>query len=257
MQTIGERLLEARQRRGVSIREAAEATKVRGDYLTAMESNQFDTIPLADVYKRGFLKIYAKFLRLDCDRLVHEYNGLLAARIPHGSKIRRATDLIEGGSPRPIEPRETDSSDEFASGAIELAERPDNRRKLILTLGLSSLTIIVIAAIAIRGCSGPAPAQQQAQQQQAAAPVSAEGEVTLTCRAEQAVPVRLVRLSDESPVFEKTLKPGESAVVKGTGKYELYANPLDKIHFSVNGGPALSFKPGFTKGPLEIPAKSK
>ena len=33
MQTIGERLEEARKKRGLSLREAAEATKIRGDYL--------------------------------------------------------------------------------------------------------------------------------------------------------------------------------------------------------------------------------
>ena len=33
MQTIGEKLEEARKRKGVSVREAAETTKIRGDYL--------------------------------------------------------------------------------------------------------------------------------------------------------------------------------------------------------------------------------
>ena len=49
MQTIGERLEDARKRKGISIREAAEATKIRGDYLQRFESNQFD-LSLADIY---------------------------------------------------------------------------------------------------------------------------------------------------------------------------------------------------------------
>ena len=49
MQTIGERLEEARKRKGISIREAAEATKIRGDYLQKFESNQFD-LNLAEIY---------------------------------------------------------------------------------------------------------------------------------------------------------------------------------------------------------------
>jgi hypothetical protein len=59
MQTLGERLQEARQRLGVTLREAAEFTKIRTDYLQSMEANQFESIPLADVYKRGFVKVYA------------------------------------------------------------------------------------------------------------------------------------------------------------------------------------------------------
>src|SRR5476649_2774098 len=75
MQTIGERLEEARKRKGVSIREAAEATKIRGDYLQKFESNQFD-LGLAELYVRGFLRSYAQFLKLPADKLVNDFNGL-------------------------------------------------------------------------------------------------------------------------------------------------------------------------------------
>lgn len=75
MQTIGERLEEARKRKGISIREAAEATKVRGDYLHKFESNQFD-IKLPEIYVRGFLRIYAHFLKLPAEKLVTDYLAL-------------------------------------------------------------------------------------------------------------------------------------------------------------------------------------
>jgi hypothetical protein len=38
-----------------------------------LENNQFDLIPLADVYKRGFIRIYARYLRLDATRLLNDY----------------------------------------------------------------------------------------------------------------------------------------------------------------------------------------
>jgi cytoskeleton protein RodZ len=75
MQTIGERLEEARKRKGISIREAAEATKIRGDYLHKFESNQFD-IKLPEIYVRGFIRIYANFLKLPGDKLVNDYLSL-------------------------------------------------------------------------------------------------------------------------------------------------------------------------------------
>lgn len=75
MQTIGERLEEARKRKGISIREAAEATKIRGDYLQKFESNQFD-INLAEIYVRGFLRGYAQFLKLPADKIINDLNGL-------------------------------------------------------------------------------------------------------------------------------------------------------------------------------------
>jgi len=75
MQTIGERLEEARKRKGISIREAAESTKIRSDYLHKFESNQFD-LNLAEIYVRGFLRGYAQFLRLPAEKILNDYAAL-------------------------------------------------------------------------------------------------------------------------------------------------------------------------------------
>jgi cytoskeletal protein RodZ len=50
-----------------------------------MEANQFESIPLADVYKRGFVKVYAKYLRLDDEKAGADFNthhSVKAARRP-------------------------------------------------------------------------------------------------------------------------------------------------------------------------------
>ena len=61
---IGQKLEEARNRKGISLREASESTKIRGDYLSAFEAGQFD-IDLPEVYLRGFVRLYSRFLGLD------------------------------------------------------------------------------------------------------------------------------------------------------------------------------------------------
>src|SRR5277367_485094 len=75
MQTIGERLEDARKKKGVSIRESAEATKIRGDYLQKFENNQFD-IELSEIYVRGFLRNYAGYLHLPTDRILSDYAAI-------------------------------------------------------------------------------------------------------------------------------------------------------------------------------------
>ncbi len=72
MQNIGDRLAEARKRLGVALREASEATKIRTDYLQSMETGLFD-FSLPEIYKVGFLKIYARYLKLDADKLASDY----------------------------------------------------------------------------------------------------------------------------------------------------------------------------------------
>lgn len=89
MQTIGERLEEARKRKGISIREAAEATKIRGDYLHKYENNQFD-IKLPEIYVRGFLRTYATYLKLSGDKIVNDYHALgLGDAAKNGRSLNR------------------------------------------------------------------------------------------------------------------------------------------------------------------------
>jgi transcriptional regulator with XRE-family HTH domain len=85
MQTIGERLEEARKRKGISIREAAEATKIRGDYLHKYENNQFD-IKLPEIYVRGFLRTYATYLKLPGDKIINDYHALGLGDSARGSR---------------------------------------------------------------------------------------------------------------------------------------------------------------------------
>jgi hypothetical protein len=61
-------LAQARVERGVSLEEAAQATRIRRDYLAKLESDDHSTMP-EPIYVRGFIKTYANYLGLDGDRL--------------------------------------------------------------------------------------------------------------------------------------------------------------------------------------------
>lgn len=58
---------------------AAEETRIRQDYLMRMESDEFDF--LAPAYVRGFLKTYARFLRVNPDPLLEEFDRRFGGRI--------------------------------------------------------------------------------------------------------------------------------------------------------------------------------
>lgn len=72
MFSIGDKLVEARQKNGQSIKDAEKETKIRAKYLEALEQNKFDLIP-GDAYVAIFLREYANFLKIDPDPLVAEY----------------------------------------------------------------------------------------------------------------------------------------------------------------------------------------
>ena len=89
MQSIGERLEEARKRLGISIKDASHATKVRQHFLLSFENSNFD-IGLPEIYCRGFLKLYCSFLKIDPERILADYQA-----IQLGTKDSSPTDNRE------------------------------------------------------------------------------------------------------------------------------------------------------------------
>ena len=102
MQTIGERLEEARKKRGLSLREAAEATKIRSDYLQKFETNQFD-LGLTELYTRGFLRTYAAFLKLPADRILQDYTAIARPEARQRPSSREIYGRLEVSTSAPAE----------------------------------------------------------------------------------------------------------------------------------------------------------
>jgi len=69
---IGPALRKARQSRGKSIEEASRDTRIRGEYLQALEREAFGSLR-GDVYVRGFLRSYSSYLGLNPDKVVSVY----------------------------------------------------------------------------------------------------------------------------------------------------------------------------------------
>ncbi len=71
MSGIGQRLIDARDARGLTTADAAKKLHIRTMFVEALEREDWRTIGDA-VYARGFLKNYAKLLGLDADELAAE-----------------------------------------------------------------------------------------------------------------------------------------------------------------------------------------
>ena len=67
--TLGEVLAARRGERGLTIQQAAAATRIRAHYLSALESDELERLA-APVYAKGHLRTYARYLGLDPEPLV-------------------------------------------------------------------------------------------------------------------------------------------------------------------------------------------
>jgi cytoskeleton protein RodZ len=238
MQTLGERLEEARKRKSISVREAAEATKIRGDYLQKFEANSFD-FDLPPLYIRGFLRTYAKFLELDPQRIVVEFDTLM---------------VDEGRAPR-RETRENYGRVEFGGG--EAGEAAPARASSgpggidpvmlkYLMFGGGAIVVLLIVLIAVNLFSGsssprPTPKQNTAESTTAAtppkqAPLEQNAVAqTVTFTALDVTRVKIVREADESIVFDGSLARGETRSFRKTGVFRVTVEDRTKLRMEVNG----------------------
>lgn len=69
---IGEMLRVEREKRGLSLVDVENETKIRAKYLAALETEVFGDIP-GEVYILGFLRNYARFLELDPEQVVNNF----------------------------------------------------------------------------------------------------------------------------------------------------------------------------------------
>src|SRR5260370_15116123 len=67
--TVGGFLAAKRGERGLSLQQAAAATHIRLEHLSALEADEPELLP-APVYARGYLRTYARYLGLDEESLV-------------------------------------------------------------------------------------------------------------------------------------------------------------------------------------------
>ncbi|NPV28278.1 MAG: helix-turn-helix domain-containing protein [Firmicutes bacterium] len=71
---IGELLRTNREKRGLSLLDVENETKIRAKYLAALESENFEEIP-GEVYLLGFLRNYARYLDLNPDEIISQYKS--------------------------------------------------------------------------------------------------------------------------------------------------------------------------------------
>jgi cytoskeletal protein RodZ len=70
--TLPERLVAARERKGVDLLRAERETKIRAKYLAALESGDYADLP-GSVYTKGFLRNYALYLGLDPEEVTRQW----------------------------------------------------------------------------------------------------------------------------------------------------------------------------------------
>ena len=221
MQNIGERLEEARKKKGISIREAAEATKIRGEYLQKFEGNQFE-IGLTEIYTRGFLRGYANYLRIPSERLLSDYASLRGGEVRPRPVSREAYGRMELSSAA-AEERESESeaaaeapqrsTSRFQRPGENLPKQPSIDPAVMFKAGKIALAVVglLIVVWVVKSLIGSNPAPAPARPASAAAETAdVSGPApTVSIVATEPVRIKVVRKSDDKELFQGQMSAGE------------------------------------------------
>jgi cytoskeletal protein RodZ len=115
MGSLGSYVREAREARGLDLREAAQQTRISVGYLKAIEDEDFAKLP-GQVFVKGFLKSYAKFLRLPEDEIMKRF-----AEVTGGTQQPAA---VSGTTPVPKAPKAEPRKAAAAPAAGSSEEEP-------------------------------------------------------------------------------------------------------------------------------------
>jgi transcriptional regulator with XRE-family HTH domain len=95
---LGKILRETREQQGYSVAQVAEATHMMIQIVEDLEREDFHRIA-APIYGRGFVKLYAEFLRIDAEPLVKEFNEIYS-----GSRRPSIATRVVRTAPEPAAP---------------------------------------------------------------------------------------------------------------------------------------------------------
>jgi cytoskeletal protein RodZ len=73
----GEILKKKREELGYNLKEIAKTLRIRSDYLKAIEEGTFEKLPV-EVYTKGYIRAYAKFLKTDPEIVIKDYMEKIA-----------------------------------------------------------------------------------------------------------------------------------------------------------------------------------
>jgi transcriptional regulator with XRE-family HTH domain len=272
MQTIGERLEEARKRKSVSLREAAEATKIRGDYLQKFESNQFN-IGLTDIYIRGFLRNYAQFLGLPAERMVSDYENLGHSEPKPRTPSREVYGRMELSVSTHADRAAADNAGPEAAGPAGAdplgSPRPSLRphasglppetrinpalafKGLFILAGIAGILVLFFLAKAVFGGSRPAAESNASAAQAAATAAAAETQPAVTLIALQPVAVRVFRQADSVEIFNEQMTANEHKEFPNEGLI-VTASALESVQFEFKGSRYRFAAKGRTRGVIEV-----
>ena len=258
---LGDLLRETREQKKLSLEDVEQGTNIRKLYIKSIEDGDYDKLP-GEVFLKGFIKTYGKFLGLNSLELIEQYKKEKNAST--SEKEVEPTNQVQEQPVSPAQPPKVEEKitektaeptkeknipkiDSFASNQAYLQPTKSNSKKNIF---LVIIILIVIIGGAVFFLSSQdtsdtkAPVhttqqestqqpEQQAQQQPAPAPVVNGAEVTAVFNEDCWTEVKV----DGNVVLSETVKKGSNLNWKGNNQIDITVGNAGAIDITFNNQP--------------------
>lgn len=229
MESIGEFFRQVRETKGLTIDEVASKTRIRTDFVKALEDGNFAKLP-DQVFARGFVRSYARSLGLDEDDAIHRFDQSAGAY--YDKHVERERLRVRQ--------------------AEEERKRKANRKAVAIAIGIAIVTLIFLlsreqSSLLVRRSSSDVPVSVA---KRTPPPIPESQDAPPNQQAE-AVPMAPKAKPSESPVAsaeaspKKAVDPVPSPVVTASAVPESAApspsslgsdGPLGGISLEGSGG---------------------
>ncbi|MGE5391320.1 MAG: helix-turn-helix domain-containing protein [Deltaproteobacteria bacterium] len=217
---FGEWLQAERERQGFTLEQVEEETKIRRFYLDALEKDNFSVLP-PKVYATGFVKKYGKFLGLDEQLLVEEFQRLAYVNEPE-------EELDQPIPTRPYEQEERRYSPKHIMAGVAF---------LIVVIWLGSYLVPLITNNIKDTEQKQVPRQTQQQNNPVKTPTPAPTvkvkSLKLAIDAQE--PCWLLVAVDGEKQLEKIIPAGEKLEYEGKEKIYIKAGNAGGLKLTLNG----------------------
>jgi cytoskeletal protein RodZ len=203
---LGPSLRKVRTARGLSLEEAARDTRIRREFLEALEEEDFERL-LGDVHVRGCLRTYASYLRLSPDRVVSAY----AESLPQAPST---------ASPAPMRPEPV----------MGVPRRRDDHRLFVM---VAATLIALAAAFGILSARQPAPPPADLPSEAPALESNTVRPITVAVLASEPVDVTIASDGGEPETF--SLASGEGRTFDADGTITVVLSKGGTTQVIVNG----------------------
>lgn len=95
-ESLGEKLRQAREAKGLSLRDVADQTRIAHNYLEAIENDNYKTLP-GGIFNKGFVRSFAKAVGIDEKEALADYTNLIASQVgsvPEESEKTRRPEVL-------------------------------------------------------------------------------------------------------------------------------------------------------------------